>query len=77
MERAKLIQFFSEFWGIKKSEIRDNLELNDENLHNHSSVRFYQFIAALESNFDIKIDNINSIITFEDLYRNINSLGIK
>jgi acyl carrier protein len=77
MEKIKLIQFFSEFWGIKESEIKDNLELNDENLHNHSSIRFYQFIAALESNFNVRIDNINNIITFEDLYRNIKSIRIK
>ena len=77
MEKAKLIKFFSEFWGIKESEINNDLVLDDENLHNHSSVRFYQFIAALESNFDVRLENINSIMTFEDLYKNIKSIKIK
>lgn len=71
MEKTKLIKFFSEFWKMKESEIKDNLILNDENLNNHSSIRFYQFIAALESNFDVKIDNIENIFTFGDLIKNI------
>jgi len=71
MEIKKLIKFFSEFWGIKESEIDNDLILNDENLENHSSVRFYQFISALESNFDVVIKNIENIFTFGDLIKNI------
>lgn len=71
MEKVRLIKFFSEFWGIEKSKIKDDLILDDEHLHNHSSVRFYQFIAALESNFDLKIKDIGSILTFRDLIKNI------
>jgi acyl carrier protein len=71
MEKTKLIKFFSEFWGLKSSEINDNLILNDENLHNHSSVRFYQFISALESNFDVTVNNVEDIFTFGDLIKNI------
>jgi acyl carrier protein len=74
MNRKELIGFFSEFWGIEDSKIKDDLILNDENLHNHSSVRFYQFIAALESNFDVRIENINNVITFGDLSKNIISI---
>jgi len=73
MERAKLIQFFSEFWGLEKNKINEDLTLNDETLSNHSSVRFYQFIAALESNFDIKVKNFENIFTFGDLIKNITS----
>ena len=56
---------------MEESEISDDLALNDETLNNHSSVRFYQFIAALESNFNIKIKNIGEIFTFGDLIKNI------
>ena len=66
MDSRELIKFFSEFWNIKEEEINGNLKLDDENLNNHSSVRFYQFIAALESNFNIIIEDIESITTFGD-----------
>jgi len=71
MNRKELIQFFSDFWDINISEVNDKLELNDKTLNNQSSIRFYQFIAAIESNFDVKIKNINKIITFRDLIKEI------
>ena len=71
MKKEKLIEFFSEFWGIEYTKINDDLVLSDENLNNHSSVRFYQFIAALESNFNVKIKDIESVFTFGDLIKNI------
>ena len=71
MNRKELIQFFSDFWEIDSSKINDKLELNDKTLNNQSSIRFYQFIAAIESNFDVKIMSINKIVTFGDLIKNI------
>jgi len=71
MNKKELIQFFSDFWNIDISKINDKLELNDKTLNNQSSIRFYQFIAAIESNFDVKIMNINKIVTFGDLIKNI------
>jgi hypothetical protein len=71
MEREKLIKFFAEFWRIAPNKIDDKLILNDENLDNHSSVRFYQFIAAVESNFDVVVKNVEEIFTFGDLIKNI------
>ena len=71
MDTKKLIKFFSEFWSIKESKIDNDLILNDENLENHSSVRFYQFIAALESNFDVVVTDIENVFTFGDLIKNI------
>ncbi len=71
MEKRKIIKFFSEFWGVKDSEINDDLILDDKNLQNHSSVRFYQFIAALESNFDVVVKNIENVFTLGDLIKNI------
>ena len=69
--RKELISFFSDFWKIESSQIHDDMKLNDEILKNQSSIRFYQFIAALESNYDVKVQNINTILTFGDLVRNI------
>ena len=71
MEKEKIIKFFSEFWKIKESNINESLILNDENLKNHSSVRFYQFIAALESNLDVTVKNVENIFTLGDLINNI------
>ena len=72
MERNELISFFSEFWKINSSHIHDNMKLNDETLQNQSSIRFYQFIAALESNYDVKVKNLGKISTFGDLVNNLN-----
>ncbi|MBS3175253.1 hypothetical protein J4440_05205 [Candidatus Woesearchaeota archaeon] len=71
MEKEELILFFSEFWNMDKKDISDNLKLDSENLKNLSSIRFYQFIAAIESNFNVSVSNINNIITFQDLWKNI------
>ena len=71
MNKKELIQFFSDFWNIDISKINDKLELNDKTLNNQSSIRFYQFIAAIESNFDVKIKDINKIIKFGDLIKDI------
>jgi acyl carrier protein len=73
MKKQNLIKFFSEFWKIDPSNIKDSLCLDDTSLKNQSSVRFYQFIAALESNFNVKIDDINNINTFGDLFKNLSS----
>jgi hypothetical protein len=72
MEKSELISFFSEFWGLEKHKIKDDLILDNEHLSNNSSVRFYQFIAALESNFNIRLRNVEDIFTFGDLIKQIN-----
>ena len=71
MERRELVSFFSEFWKIDSSQINDEMELNDQILKNQSSIRFYQFIAALESNYNVKVQNLNKILTFGDLINNL------
>ena len=71
MERHELISFFSEFWKMDRSQINDAMKLNDETLKNQSSIRFYQFIAALESNYNVKVKNLSNISTFGDLANNI------
>lgn len=71
MNKKELIKFFSDFWKIDNSNINNNLELNDKKIKNQSSIRFYQFIAAIESNFDVKIKNVENIKTFGDLIKNI------
>ncbi|VVB83546.1 Uncharacterised protein [uncultured archaeon] len=58
---------------MKESEIGDGLILDNEHLNSHSSVRFYQFIAAVESNFNVIIKNAEDIFTFGDLVKNISS----
>jgi len=69
--KAKLNQFFAKFWEIDASKIKDNLELDNEFINNYNSLRFYQFIAAIESNFNVKITNLSEIYTFGDLIKNL------
>ena len=71
MNRKQLEKFFSNFWNIDIKKIKKDLKLGDVSLKDQSSVRYYQFIAAIESNFDVKVINLNNIITFEDLYKNM------
>ncbi len=56
---------------MDRSHIHDAMKLNDETLKNQSSIRFYQFIAALESNYNVKVKNLGNISTFGDLVNNI------
>ena len=60
--KKKVIELTSEFWGIPISKIDDALLLDDANLSNNSSIRFYQFIAAIESNFNVKVVDVNEQI---------------
>jgi len=73
MNKKQLIYFFSEFWGVNESEITDDLKLDSKEL-DLDSLKFYQFIAALESNFNVKVENIGELDTFESLYNNIKTL---
>ncbi len=70
MDRNELARFFAAFWGIDVSGVSDSLRIDSTNLPNFSSIRFYQFIAAVESNLDAKVANLNRIITFRDLLEN-------
>lgn len=74
MDKEDLKDFFAEFWSIDKSEITDDLRIDDTTLKNQSSIRFYQFIAAIESNFDVRVKDVKNIQTFNDL---LESLGDK
>lgn len=65
--REALTKLFSEFWQIDAAHIHDGLKLDDETLKSKMSIRFYQFIAAVESNLDVSVKNIEKIRTFGDL----------
>ncbi len=71
MEKSQLIKFFSEFWKIDESEVTDSLQIASQNLEDYSSIRVFQFIAAIESNFNIRVENIDKITTFGDLFKNL------
>jgi hypothetical protein len=77
MDKEKLLEFFAEFWNIKKSELKEGIRLSSEDIESFSSVRFYQFIAAIESNFDVKVNNINKINTLFDLLNNVGGSSTK
>lgn len=71
--KKRLISLTSEFWKIPASKIKDSLKLDNQTLINSSSIRFYQYIAAIESNLGVKVKDLNKIRTFGDLVNNISS----
>ena len=71
VDNRELIQFFSEFWGIDPTKINDNLALDSAHLKGQTSIKIYQFFAEVESKFGVKINNINKVLTFGDLIKNI------
>ena len=73
MEKKELVRLFSDFWQVSPSEVREDLKIDSQSLRNYSSIRFYQFIAAVESNFSVKVSNLSKILTFRDLLANIST----
>ena len=71
MNREEIIQFSAEFWQVEPSFIVENLKLDDKSLPNNSSIRFYQFMAKTEAHFNVRINDVNSIITFGDLFKDL------
>ncbi|MBI2135176.1 hypothetical protein HYU09_04235 [Candidatus Woesearchaeota archaeon] len=69
--KDELIVFFSEFWKIDQDEVTDKLELNSKSLPGFDSLRLFQFFAAVEFKFKVKIKKLNSIRTFGELFNNI------
>ena len=59
-------------WNFDPKVLNSETRLDNSILKNQSSVRFYQFIAAIESNFNIKIEKIGEIIIFGDLLKKLN-----
>ena len=71
MKKDELTNYFSEFWKVDKSAVKDSLMLDSKSVKGMSSIRLYQFLASVESKFHVKIQNVNKIVTFGDLFRNI------
>ena len=67
----ELVAFFSNFWKLEESLINEKLLIDDTNIPDFSSIRFFQFIAALESNFNLRVNNIERIVCFGDLLENL------
>lgn len=71
ISKGELVAFFSEFWKMDATEITDKLELSSKSLHEFNSLRLFQFFAAAEFKFKVKIKNLNSIRTFGELFKNL------
>ena len=61
-----LQEFCSEFWDIEQDMVTDELAF-DSSLDGFSSIRFFQFLTVVESNFDVELSNPVQIKTFGDL----------
>ena len=71
MNKEELIKFCAEFWQVEASIINEDLGLNDRDLPNNSSIRFYQFLATLESHFQVRVGDTSNIVTFGDLFKEV------
>ena len=65
MDIDEVKSFISEFWGI--GEFDKDIKFSSRALEGYSSIRFYQFIAAFEANFDTRIKDITRISKLGDL----------
>ena len=74
--REEIIRFSADFWQINPSTIHESLRLDDRDLPNNTSIRFFLFMAELESNFGMKIENAFEIMTFGDLFKALESTVI-
>lgn len=75
MGSPEIVMFCAEFWQVDSSAIHEKLALNDETLPNNSSIRFFMFIAKIEAKFKVRVNDIENITTFGDLFRNIENLS--
>lgn len=71
MEKKELKTFFSKFWKVQESKINDDLKIDDAAIPNFNSMRFYQFIAAVEDNFGVSIKNVSAVKTFKNLLEEV------
>ena len=74
MDSKKIIDFCARFWNVNPSFIKEEIYLDDRSLPNNSSIRFFQFIATMESELKVYVDNVHEINTFGDLFLNIKEL---
>ena len=73
--REEIIQFSADFWQIDPSTIHESLRLDDRDLPNNTSIRFFLFMAQVESHFGMRIENAFEIMTFGDLFKALESTG--
>lgn len=71
MNINELKKFFSIFFKIPESSVNENLKLDSTSIPNMDSLMFYQLISDIETHFNVKIKDINSIITFGDLIKSL------
>lgn len=72
IEERVLREFFSRFWDVKVEDVADDLMI-DSRIPSFTSIRLYQFLAAVESNFGVIVENVHKIRSFGDLRENIKS----
>ena len=72
ISEESIIIFFSEFWEMDPDSITLATKFDNKKIDNFTSLRFLQFIAAIESNFDFKFKSINELTSMRDLVKVIN-----
>lgn len=73
MNRQEIINFCAQFWNVDPHFITENLKIDDKSLPNNSSIRFYQFMATVEDRFNVRLNNVNDLATFGDLFKDLES----
>lgn len=75
MDTSSLFSFFAKFWNVDPKIISREMTLDDRNLPQNSSIRFYLFMAAIEKEFKVTLDEVHTIMTFGDLCDRIRTSG--
>jgi len=71
MDRDRVLSFIAAFWEMPESDVADGVELSEKDIPGLTSVRFFEFIAAIEAEFDVKVANIEKVLTVGDLIENM------
>ncbi len=69
MNREEIVAFCADFWQVNPSVIVPDLKLDDQSLPQNTSIRFYLFMAQVEDHFNIRVENVDEIMNFGDLFR--------
>ena len=70
MENAdQLEKIISHYWQLSGQDLDWTMEFNSRNLSNFSSLRMLRFLASIEDQLKITIEDVDAIRNFQDLRR--------
>ena len=74
MEKTEHLQkIISNYWQLPGPEMDWATEFNSRNLNNFSSLRMLRFLASIEDQMEITIEDVDAVRSFQDLRRIVES----